>query len=113
MSQEFRRKKKEWSLGISDIEGKAARVAASEWTRRAVGDIDGETERSRWAGAHESMRATSEFQSSERDERHERQSRERSGDRGGSRGNQNRVACARVLPLIKAIPQTGCNHCVR
>jgi hypothetical protein len=28
------------------------------------------------------------------DERHGRQSREGSGDRGGSRGNQNRVACA-------------------
>jgi hypothetical protein len=36
----------EWMKGISDIEGKAARVAASEWSRRAAGDIDGKTERS-------------------------------------------------------------------
>ena len=92
------------AFGKTDIEGKAA---------RGSGERAGTRTSFKWAGAHESMRATSEFQSSERDERHERQSRERSGDRGGSRGNQNRVACARVLPLIKAIPQTGCNHCVR
>ena len=49
--------------GKSDIEGKVAREAMSEWSRRAVDDIDGKTERSRWAGAHESMWATSEFQS--------------------------------------------------
>ena len=47
--------------GVSDIEGKAARVTASEWSRRAARDIDGKTERSKWAGAHESMRATSDF----------------------------------------------------
>jgi len=76
--------------GKSDIEGKVAREAASEWSRRAVDDIDGKTGRSngtfeksdiegkaamgsseragkrtsfKWAGAHESMWATSEFQS--------------------------------------------------
>jgi hypothetical protein len=32
--------------GISEIEGKAVRVAASEWSRRAAGDIDGKTKRS-------------------------------------------------------------------
>jgi hypothetical protein len=48
--------------GTSDIEGKTERDAASEWSRRAARDIDGKTERSKWAGAHESMRATSEFQ---------------------------------------------------
>jgi len=75
---------------MSDIEGKVAREAASEWSRRAVDDIDGKTGRSngtfeksdiegkaamgsseragkrtsfKWAGAHESMWATSEFQS--------------------------------------------------
>ncbi len=47
---------------MSDIEGKAARVAMSEWSRREACDIDGQTDRSKWAGAHESMRATSEFQ---------------------------------------------------
>jgi hypothetical protein len=31
--------------GISDMEGKVARVAASEWSRRAAGDIDGQAER--------------------------------------------------------------------
>src|SRR6184192_2408630 len=36
--------------------GKTAREAASEWSRRAARDIDGKTERSKWAGAHESMR---------------------------------------------------------
>src|SRR5207247_3740792 len=38
---------------------------------------------------------------SEWDERHGRQSREGSGDRGGGRGIQNRVACARVPALSK------------
>jgi hypothetical protein len=33
-------------VGMSDIEGKAARVAASEWSRWAASDIDGKTERS-------------------------------------------------------------------
>jgi hypothetical protein len=32
--------------GISDIEGKAARKAASEWSRGAARDIDGKTETS-------------------------------------------------------------------
>jgi hypothetical protein len=48
--------------GISDMEGKAVRVAASERSRGDASDIDGQTERSKWAGAHESTRATSEFQ---------------------------------------------------
>jgi hypothetical protein len=48
--------------GISDIEGKAAREAVSERSRRDASDIDGQTERSKWAGAHESTWATSEFQ---------------------------------------------------
>ena len=38
---------------MSDIEGRAARVAASEWSCRAARDIDGKTERSKWEGAHE------------------------------------------------------------
>jgi hypothetical protein len=48
--------------GMSDIEGKVAREAMSEWSRGDASDIDGKTERSRWAGAHESMWASSEFQ---------------------------------------------------
>ena len=32
--------------GMSDIEGKTVREAASEWSRRAARDIDGKTERS-------------------------------------------------------------------
>ena len=32
--------------GMSDIEGKVAKEAMSEWSRRASGDIDGKTERS-------------------------------------------------------------------
>ena len=35
--------------GISDMEGKATRVGASEWSRRAARDIDGKTERSNGA----------------------------------------------------------------
>ena len=35
--------------GISDIEGKATRVGASEWTRRVARDKDGKTERSNGA----------------------------------------------------------------
>lgn len=34
---------------MSDMEGKAAREAASEWSRRAARDIDGKTERSNGA----------------------------------------------------------------
>src|SRR5207244_10321790 len=34
----------------------------SERSRGDASDIDGKTERSKWAGAHESTRATSEFQ---------------------------------------------------
>jgi hypothetical protein len=41
--------------GISDIEGKVARVAMSEWSRWDASDIDGQTERSKWAVAHESI----------------------------------------------------------
>ena len=48
---------------MGDIEGKTAREAASERSRGDAGDIDGQTDRSKWAGAHESIRATSEFQS--------------------------------------------------
>jgi len=48
--------------GVNDIEGKAAMVAVSEWSRWAACDIDGKTERSKCAGAHESMRGASEFQ---------------------------------------------------
>jgi hypothetical protein len=53
----------EWSGGPSDIEGKTTRVGASEWSRGDASDIDGQTERSKWAGAHESTWATNEFQS--------------------------------------------------
>jgi hypothetical protein len=38
-------------------------VVASEWRRGDATDIDGQTVRSKWAGAHESMRAASKFQS--------------------------------------------------
>ena len=48
--------------GTRDIEGKAARVAASEWSRGDGGDIDGKTERSKCPGGHESMRAKRKFQ---------------------------------------------------
>ena len=41
--------------GISDIEGKATRVGAREWSRGDASDIDGQTERSKWAG-HMSQR---------------------------------------------------------
>jgi len=47
---------------MSDIEGKAAREAVSERSRGDASDIDGQTERSKWAGAHESTRAVKEFQ---------------------------------------------------
>jgi hypothetical protein len=55
--------------GISDIEGKVARVATSEcgqrasfnWSQGDASDIDGQTERSNGAGAHESK--FSEFNS--------------------------------------------------
>jgi hypothetical protein len=49
--------------GKNDIEGKVARETMSEWSRGDASDIDGKTERSKWAGAHESMWAMSEFQS--------------------------------------------------
>ena len=48
--------------GISDIEGKVTRVGAGEWSRGDESDIDGQTARSKCAGAHKSMRAASEFQ---------------------------------------------------
>ena len=41
--------------GISDIEGKATRGGA-RMEPRGASDIDGQTERSKWAGAHESKR---------------------------------------------------------
>ena len=47
---------------ISDIEGKATRVGASERSGGDACDIDGQTERSKWAGAHESTWAANEFQ---------------------------------------------------
>jgi hypothetical protein len=34
---------------MSEIEGKATRAGASEWSRRAARDIDGKTERSNGA----------------------------------------------------------------
>jgi len=57
---------------MSDIEGKVARGAMSERSRGDAGDIDGQTDRSKWAGAHESTWVTSEFQWSDLDERHGR-----------------------------------------
>jgi hypothetical protein len=42
--------------GISDVEGKATRVGA-RMEPGGASDIDGQTERSIWAGAHESKRA--------------------------------------------------------
>ena len=51
------------STGSASDQGKVTRVGASEWSRGDASDIDGQTERSKWAGAHESMRAASEFQS--------------------------------------------------
>ena len=48
--------------GKSDIEGKVAREAMSEWSRGDASDIDGQNREVEWAGAHESVRATSEFQ---------------------------------------------------
>jgi hypothetical protein len=41
--------------GVPSIEGKVAREAMSEWSRGDASDIDGETERSICAGAHESI----------------------------------------------------------
>jgi hypothetical protein len=52
--------------GISDIEGKVARVAASERSCRAARDIDGRTERSKWAGAHESIGKRTSFNAVDR-----------------------------------------------
>ena len=60
--QAFKPGTQESRKGIAEIEGKATRVGANEWSRRAARDIDGKTKRSKWAGAHESTRATSEFQ---------------------------------------------------
>ena len=47
---------------VNDMEGKVTRVGASERSRGDASDIDGQTERSKWAGAHESTREESEFQ---------------------------------------------------
>jgi hypothetical protein len=44
------------------INVKTARVAPSERSRGDASDIDGQTERSKWAGAHESTWERSEFQ---------------------------------------------------
>ena len=38
------------------------RVGARERSRGDASDIDGQTERSQWAGAHKSTRAANEFQ---------------------------------------------------
>ena len=43
----------------------AARVAASEWSRGDASDIDGKTERSKWAGAHESIGKRASFNGAE------------------------------------------------
>ena len=40
---------------MSDMEGKVTRVGA-RWSRGDASDIDGQTERLQWAGAHESKR---------------------------------------------------------
>lgn len=48
------------ATGKSDMAGEAARVAVEP--SGDASDIDGQTERSKWAGAHESIWATSEFQ---------------------------------------------------
>jgi hypothetical protein len=50
-------------LMISDIERKIARVATREWSGGAARDIDGETDRSKWAGAHESIWKRASFKS--------------------------------------------------
>jgi hypothetical protein len=51
------------STGSASDQGKVARVAASEWSRRAAGDIDGQAERPKWAGAHESTGKRTSFNS--------------------------------------------------
>jgi hypothetical protein len=52
--------------GISDPAAAGPRwVAASEWSRGDASDIDGQTERSKWAGAHESTWEATEFQMSQ------------------------------------------------
>ena len=43
--------------GISEIEGKVAEGSDEQMKREAC-DIDGQTDRSKWAGAHESKRST-------------------------------------------------------
>jgi hypothetical protein len=47
---------------VNDMSGNATRVGVSERSRGDASDIDGQTERSKWAGAHESTREVSEFQ---------------------------------------------------
>ena len=42
-------------LGEATEKAKPRRVAASEWSRGDASDIDGKTDRSIWAGAHESV----------------------------------------------------------
>ena len=46
----------------SEIEGKTARVAASEWSRPGGARNRWENRQVEWAGAHESEREPSEFQ---------------------------------------------------
>ena len=48
--------------GISEIEGKVGEGSDERMEPREACDIDGQTERSKRAGAHESTWATSEFQ---------------------------------------------------
>jgi hypothetical protein len=73
-------------------------------------DIDGQTERSKWVGAHES-KPGGERVSMKRVGGAIRQLPDREGS--GGRGNQNRVAYAVAPPLIRAAPRIACNHCLR
>jgi hypothetical protein len=47
--QAFKPGKQESRKGIAEIQGKATRVGASEWSHWAARDIDGKTERSHGA----------------------------------------------------------------
>jgi hypothetical protein len=51
------------AAGPSDIEDKTTRAGASERSRGDASDIDGQNREVEWAGAHESVWATNEFQS--------------------------------------------------
>src|SRR5437773_1410353 len=50
--------------GISEIEGKVGEGSDERMEPREACDIDGQTDRSKWTGAHESKRDASEFQTS-------------------------------------------------